>query len=412
MCRVWRAAAEARQYPGRVSRSASLERRVAAAAGEALARQKTVTPVDVCVGIGWLSGSHIESWRYGRVGSLSEFLPVDDARLTQFLDCLSRWAASSGLEPAEAEYVSATRDRRPLRVTAGENADTERAWRTRWISPDLPAAARERVVQRQEKPPDLVVVMPVKDWQCAECGGTGDLLIMDNVGPLCMTCADLDHLVFLGAGDAALTRRAKKGSTLSAVVVRWSRTRKRYERQGILVEEAALEAAEQACLADEDVRLRRRERDRERRAREDVGLQAQMAGEITRLFPRCPPERAEAIARHTALRGSGRVGRSAAGRALDAEALTLAVVASVRHQDTDYDELLMSGVSRDEARDRIRPAIDRLLAAWSLSNSSPAMGPLPSACHKYVPGGTRSTFSGATAGAPMSHSWRRLRRPE
>jgi hypothetical protein len=211
--------------------------------------------------------------------------------------------------------------------------------------------------------------MPVKDWQCAECGGTGDLLTMDSAGPLCMTCADLDHLVFLGAGDAALTRRAKKGSTLSAVVVRWSRTRKRYERQGILVEEPALEAAEQACLADEDARVRRRERDRERRAREDVDLQARMAGEITRLFPRCPPERAEAIARHTALRGSGRVGRSAAGRSLDADALTLAVVASVRHQDTDYDDLLMAGVPRDEARDQIRPAIDRLLATWSLSRA-------------------------------------------
>jgi hypothetical protein len=350
-----------------VSRSASLERRVAAAAEQVLARHKAVTPADVCVGIGWLSGSQVDFWRQGGVATLCEYLPVDDARLTQFLDCLSRWARANGLEAAEADYVSATRDRRPLRVTAAENAETERAWRTRWISPDLPAAARERIVQREAKPPDLVVVMPVKDWQCAECGGTGDLLIMDDAGPLCMTCADLDHLVFLGAGDAALTRRAKKGSSLSAVVVRWSRTRKRYERQGILIEEAALEAAEQACLADEDARMRRRERDRERRADEDVELQARMAGEITRLFPRCPPERAEAVARHTALRGSGRVGRSAAGRALDADALTLAVVASIRHQDTDYDDLLMSGVPREEARDRIRPAIDRILAAWSLS---------------------------------------------
>ena len=75
--------------------------------------------------------------------------------------------------------------------------------------------------------------------------------------------------------------------------------------------------------------------------------------------------RAEAIARHTALRGSGRVGRSAAGRALDEQAITLAVVASVRHQDTDYDSLLMSGVPRDLARDRIRPDINRILASWA-----------------------------------------------
>jgi hypothetical protein len=148
------------------------------------------------------------------------------------------------------------------------------------------------------------------------------------------------------------------------VVVRWSRTRKRYERQGILVTEAALDRAEQECLADEDARMRRRDRDRERRAGQDVELQARMAGEIRRLYPRCPPERADAIACHTALRGSGRVGRSAAGRALGEQAIILAVVASVRHQDTDYDSLLMSGVPRDAARDQIRSAIDRVLASW------------------------------------------------
>jgi hypothetical protein len=225
--------------------------------------------------------------------------------------------------------------------------------------------ATERITKAQDAPPDLLVIQPIKDWSCAECRGTGNLLIMDEPGPLCLACADLDHLVFLPAGDAALTRRTRKASGLSAVVVRWSRTRKRYERQGLLVEEPALEQAEQECLADEEARMRRRDRDRERRAAADVELAAGMASEIGRLFPRCPAGRAEAIARHTSLRGSGRVGRSAAGRSLGEEAITLAVVASVRHEDTEYDSLLMSGVSREDARDRIRPAVDRILAAWA-----------------------------------------------
>ena len=212
--------------------------------------------------------------------------------------------------------------------------------------------------------PELLVIQPVRDWTCAQCQGTGDLLIMDEPGPLCLACADLDHLVFLPSGNAALTRRAKKASGLSAVVVRWSRARKRYERQGFLVEEVALEQAEQLCLADEDARMRRRERDRERRAAEDVELAINMANEIRRLFPRCPARRAEAIAKHASLRGSGRVGRSAAGRSLDEKAITLAVVASVRHEDTGYDSLLMSGTGREAARDRTRPAVDRVLAAW------------------------------------------------
>ena len=219
-------------------------------------------------------------------------------------------------------------------------------------------------MQQAGRSSGLVVIQPVRDWTCAECSGTGDLLRMDDAGPLCLSCADLDHLVFLPSGDAALTRRAAKASNLSAVVVRWSRTRKRYERQGVLVDESALAAAERQCMSDADARAHRRERDKARRADADLEFQDRLAREILRLFPGCPAERAAAIAEHTGQRGSGRVGRSAAGRALDENAVTLAVVASVRHRDTRYDALLMAGVPRDLARERVRPAIDQLLAAW------------------------------------------------
>lgn len=344
----------------------SLALRVTAAAERTLALRKYVTPLDVCVGIGWLSSAQVDSWRQGRVGSLDEMLPVDAAKLADLLDYLERWAADKGLKRGEASYIAATRDRRALRFTADGTDDAERAWCTQWTSPDLTGKQAERVTRKQSAAPDLVVVQPVRDFACAECGDVrGDLLIMDEAGPLCMTCADMDHLVFLPSGNAALTRRSKKAGRLSAVVVRWSKSRKRYERQGILVEEAALEQAERECLADEDIRARRRERDAERRAKEDVAFQAKFAAEIVRLYPGCPEGRAAAIAAHAAVRGSGRVGRSAAARVLDARAITLAVVASVRHEDTDYDRLLMSGVPRAEARERIRDAIDRVLAAWS-----------------------------------------------
>jgi hypothetical protein len=210
----------------------------------------------------------------------------------------------------------------------------------------------------------IVVVEPLKDFTCAECGESRTLLQMHDEGPLCLSCSDLGHLVFLASGDAALTRRATKASSLSAVVVRWSRTRKRYERQGTLVEEPALAFAEEQCLSDADARMRRRERETVRRADADAQFQERLAEEIVRLFPRCPARRARAIAEHTGVRGSGRVGRSAAGRALDEGAVTLAVAASVRHEDTDYDSLLMTGVPRDVARQRIQPVIDEKLTAW------------------------------------------------
>jgi hypothetical protein len=229
----------------------------------------------------------------------------------------------------------------------------------------------ERLSERQNRPRELVVISPLKTFVCSSCAiENGGLLIMEDGGPVCLDCAELDHLVFLASGDAALTRRAKAGSPLSAVVVRFSRSRRRYERQGILVEEDALQRAEAACLADNEARSRRREREAARRAEQDLDLQKRMASEIRRLFPTCPQERAQQIADHAAVRGSGRVGRAAAGRALDPRAIELAVVASIRHQDTPYDELLMSGVDREAAREQVREDVSRRLEAWRASDAA------------------------------------------
>jgi hypothetical protein len=88
-----------------------------------------------------------------------------------------------------------------------------------------------------------------------------------------------------------------------------------------------------------------------------------MAQSIRRFYPNCPAEEAENIARHTAERGSGRVGRSAAGRDLEEQALELAVTAWIRHRWTDYDMLLSSGRERLDARElvchKVRETADR-----------------------------------------------------
>lgn len=97
---------------------------------------------------------------------------------------------------------------------------------------------------------------------------------------------------------------------------------------------------------------------------DDRKLTAHMADAILKLFPGCPPEEARVIAAHTALRGSGRVGRTAAGRGLETEALTAAVIAAIRHTRTHYDELLMTGQSRLDARNSIRNAVDRVIERW------------------------------------------------
>src|SRR5262249_30105516 len=64
---------------------------------------------------------------------------------------------------------------------------------------------------------DLVVFSIVRDSECGECGeemGKGNFLFLQSGQPLCLRCADLDHLLYLPRGDAALSRRARKYSTL------------------------------------------------------------------------------------------------------------------------------------------------------------------------------------------------------
>ncbi|MEW2259034.1 DUF2293 domain-containing protein [Streptomyces sp. NPDC047869] len=215
-------------------------------------------------------------------------------------------------------------------------------------------------------PGGLVVVQAVRRKHCAGCRrGPLSLVVMEDRVPRCLDCADLGHLVFLPRGDTALTRRAREESALWAVVVRFDRRRGRYDRRGLLVEEPALVRAEARCLADAEARRRRRARDARRRAAEDERFAAAFAAEIVRLFPGCPAGRARAIAAHASARGSGRVGRSAAGRALTEGAVTSAVVAAVRHVDTPYDQLLMSGMPRYEARRRIAAAVAGVLREWA-----------------------------------------------
>jgi hypothetical protein len=230
---------------------------------------------------------------------------------------------------------------------------------------DRTNTAEEKGAFKESK--DLVVFDILRESECAECRKTllaHDFLFMEDGRPLCLTCADLDHLAYLPRGDTALTRRARKHSSLSAVVVRFSRARKRYERQGVLVEEAALDRAEEECHGDAAERLADRKKAAERRVEQDRDLAAQMTASILALYPKCPPAEARAIAARTSRRGSGRVGRAAAVRALEPEALSAAVIAAVRHRHTKYDQLLMQGHSRRNARDAVRDAIHRVLERW------------------------------------------------
>jgi hypothetical protein len=226
---------------------------------------------------------------------------------------------------------------------------------------------------------ETVVFIIRRDTRCGECGRElfkGNFLRLENDQPLCLDCADLGHLEFLPSGDAAITRRASKYSPLRAVVVQWSNTRKRYERQGILVSPEAIERAEQESLADAESRARQRERAALKREAEDQEYVSAVAERLRLLFPGCPSQEAERIARHACQKYSGRVGRSAAAKEFDPGALRLAVIAHIRHVHTRYDDLLGQTGDRTLARAAVQEQIEKIQTRWENPARSGAQAPL------------------------------------
>lgn len=219
---------------------------------------------------------------------------------------------------------------------------------------------------------ELKVFIASREVTCDECGEElghhAWIMLYGEKKAACLTCADLDHLVYLPSGDAALTLRARKHSNLSAVVLKWSHARKRYERQGVLVEEEALAQAEAECEADASQRERRRAREALRRADLDEQYIEQFAARVREIYPHCPKGREKRIAEHACQKYSGRVGRCAAAKGLDEQAVRLAVAAHARHAETGYDELLLRGVDRFDARGRIADKVAGVLRRWEFGH--------------------------------------------
>jgi len=345
-----------------------LESRVHRAAEAALSRQNYVSAIDVLYGMGLLTATHVDDWRKGRVDFLERVIQGNLSRTSSSMAIFGHWAVEKRLKPSETEYVRPTRGGTiALQFSKSGDPGIEKNYRTHYVSPELSEKKQQSLQDKLNQAPKPVVFQNLREAECSECGAEieqGSFLSMEVGQPLCLQCARLDDLEFLPSGDTALTRRATTYSGRVAVVVRFSRSRGRYERHGVLVETAGLEKAERECLEGADERAVARALGAERRRKQDVELAAQMARKIATLFPGCPASEVAVIAEHTAQRGSGRVGRTEAGRNLAENALTLAVIAAIRHKHTPYDELLASGVDRVTAREQIAGRVEEIMARW------------------------------------------------
>ena len=82
------------------------------------------------------------------------------------------------------------------------------------------------------------------------------------------------------------------------------------------------------------------------------------------LFPKCPKGSDNVIAHHACQKYSGRVGRTKAAKDLSEGAVRMAVIAHIRHTETNYGELMGKGYERFEARQMVKSEVDTVLLKW------------------------------------------------
>lgn len=189
---------------------------------------------------------------------------------------------------------------------------------------------------------------------------------------------------FLARGDTALTRRARRHSQLSTVVVRWSRSRMRYERQGVVDRDGRHRAGRAGMPGRRRVRERRGQCDALHRAAPTPGSSATSPPRSARSFPLAPPNGywSSTLAGRCAWRSmwayeavAGSAARVPAERSTRVRSGPPSI-ASARHEDTRYDEL-MAGLPRSDARELVRPDIDRVLRAAATPSARSRRDPRP-----------------------------------
>jgi len=227
----------------------TIEKRVEQVAESALYNQFYVCPIDIFLGLGWLQPSHVKEWKQGRVFCLEKVIHAAPPKVSFAMKCFRSWIHKKGLKGSQTFYRRHTKGpKTELQFSLSGNPQIERFYSTHYVSPLLSATKQKTLQTKLEKPPELPVFIITNDAQCFRCQQKlpkGNFLFKEVNQALCLTCAQLDHLVFLPSGDVKLTRETKKQSTSHFVVLKFSSARGHYERQGLLVEQEALDKAKE-----------------------------------------------------------------------------------------------------------------------------------------------------------------------
>jgi hypothetical protein len=234
-----------------MSNQTNIKKRVLQTAETVLYEKQYVSPIDILIGIGWLQPINVQDWHKGKIPYLEKVIQVNLHKISLAMQCFSQWATEKKLKPSKTAYLARTKgQKRELVFSKSGDPNIEEAYQTCYISPILSEKKQQKIKEKLDKLPALVAHVVSHDTHCQQCKKElfqGNFIFMEADQVLCLNCAGFADLVFLPSGGTGLTRCSRKYSNKCVIVVKFSRARKRYERQGILITEEALQKAQQEC---------------------------------------------------------------------------------------------------------------------------------------------------------------------
>lgn len=104
--------------------------KVASIAGKEISSKGYVSPIDLLIGIGWLTEEKLMDWKMGRVAYLERVVTANLSKLTKTMKEFRAWAAHANLKPSRTAYKHKNC---LLRFSKSGNPNIEESYSTHYV---------------------------------------------------------------------------------------------------------------------------------------------------------------------------------------------------------------------------------------------------------------------------------------
>lgn len=114
----------------RTRKKRTYSQKVASIAGQEISSKGYVSPIDLFIGIGWLTEEKLKDWKMGRVTYLERVVTANLSKLTKTMKEFRAWATHANLKPFRTVYKHKNC---LLRFSKSGNPNIEEAYSTHYV---------------------------------------------------------------------------------------------------------------------------------------------------------------------------------------------------------------------------------------------------------------------------------------